>query len=613
MMKAHQFRFIVTLLAGLAMMGTAGAQQWSGIIDPARAIDWSNAGVQGGIPLRTAICATLSPGATAAQVSAAIAACPANQVVFLNAGTYNFSTGLVFNSKSNITLRGAGADKTILNFTGDNSCTGAPSASICMQSADTSWPGGPSNTANWTAGYIRGATVITLSNKTNLSVGSPLILDQLDDSSDTGNIYICGNASCSDDTDGGPSGGQRVNRNQMQVVTVTAINGNQVTISPGLYMNNWRATQSPGAWWATSPISGDGVEDLSINNQNGTAAAAVTIFNCVGCYVKGIRSTYAGRSHVWVWQGAHITVRDSYFYESRSHASQSYGIEPYPASDMLIENNIFQAVTAPITVNAACSGCVISYNFSVDNVYTASTNWFSQQAFMHAGGIDNLLLEGNVGQGLYSDMFHGSHHFVTAFRNRWSGYEVAGGTARTGNAFPVILRPLSRYYNIIGNVLGTQGFHTSYNMVYEIGTGNVNQWTAGDPQVGNTLFRWGNYDVATGTSRFLTSEAPTGISLYANPVPANQTLPASFYLASRPAWWQGSKPWPGIGPDITGGNLANVAGHASSNPAEDCYLNLMGGPASGIGSALTFNANTCYANFATSAPAPPTNLRVLVQ
>src|SRR5262245_50198812 len=99
--------------------GSLSAQPWSGIIDSRRAVDWSTAGVTGGIPNRTTICSTLSPGVSSAQINSALASCPAGQVVLLNAGTYNLSSGI--NLKSNVTLRGAGANRTILNFTGTSS------------------------------------------------------------------------------------------------------------------------------------------------------------------------------------------------------------------------------------------------------------------------------------------------------------------------------------------------------------------------------------------------------------------------------------------------------------------------------------------------------------
>src|SRR5690348_15129100 len=100
-------------LAGADLAGQGGLP-WSGIIDPARATDWSGAGVPGGIPSRATSCATLAPGATADQISQAIAACPSGQVVTLQAGTYALSNGISFDGKSGVTLRGAGADQTKL-------------------------------------------------------------------------------------------------------------------------------------------------------------------------------------------------------------------------------------------------------------------------------------------------------------------------------------------------------------------------------------------------------------------------------------------------------------------------------------------------------------------
>src|SRR5205809_2033485 len=107
----HRVLLLCSLLV-LCLSTPAHAQLWSGIIDPSRAVDWSQAGIPGGIPNRTTICATLNPGATAAQINSALAACPSGQVVFLNAGTYNLSGALSFSGHSNVTLRGAGPDRT---------------------------------------------------------------------------------------------------------------------------------------------------------------------------------------------------------------------------------------------------------------------------------------------------------------------------------------------------------------------------------------------------------------------------------------------------------------------------------------------------------------------
>src|SRR5439155_4846181 len=85
----------------------------------------------------------------------------------------------------------------------------------------------PDHTASWTAGYAQGTTVITPSSATRLSVGSTIWLDQLDDNSDgypnTGDIYICAAAGCSNQGDGGEMA--RPGRAQTVGHRVAAING----------------------------------------------------------------------------------------------------------------------------------------------------------------------------------------------------------------------------------------------------------------------------------------------------------------------------------------------------------------------------------------------------
>ena len=179
----------------------------------------------------------------------------------------------------------------------------------------------------------------------------------------------------------------------------------------------------------------------------------------------------------------------------------------------------------------------------------------------------------------------------------------------------------------MGNVLGQPGVQTAYvgtrsRTIYILGSGNgLNK----DPNVALTALRWGNYDVITGANRFCgnasdtgwsstcghTSEVPVNLSgvqsAYSNPVPSygdtgakQPAMPASFYAHAIPSWWPKGKPWPPIGPDVTGGNIGGLlAGHAYTIPAEDCYLKVMEGNSDGTGGPYGFNERKCY-----SAPAP---------
>jgi hypothetical protein len=62
---------------------------------------------------------------------------------------------------------------------------------------------------------------------------------------------------------------------------------------------------------------------------------------------------------------------------------------------------------------------------------------------------------------------------------------------------------------------------------------------------------------------------------------------------------------------VTGGNIANVAGHANQIPAQVCYSNVMGGPADGSGNVLNFDANSCYNATSAPSPNPPSNFKII--
>jgi len=668
--------FLFVLL--LTIPSSVCAQEWSGIIDPSRAVDWSGAGIPGGIPTRTVQCGpTIAAySGSAATINNAIASCPAGQFVSLGAGTFNLTSGITFGGHNNVTLRGQGANQTVLVFTGAGA--GNYNSVVSMESTGLNENDAPQNVCDWTAGYSAGSSVITLANcgstspatgsLSNLQVGSILILDQLDEATDTGTIWNCATMSvCANTIQGGEArtngtcNGSMCLRSQQQGVIVMAINGAQITISPSLYMPNWRSSQKPQVWFISSPAVGMGLEYLSVDATNSGSSQTVMIANCDQCYVNGIRGIYANRSHVRFLQATRFILQNSYFYENQSHASVSYGAEIMGGWNGLIQNNIFQQDTdSEPSCSGSCSGNVVSYNFDVDNTWTQSGGWMQAGYYQHASGDEFNLWEGNIGPGYNADQVHGTHHFETVFRNYLSGYQTAGcGSAGqstcTAQTIPIQIYSGARYFNVIGNVLGQSGYHNQYwcnasggsgcsgaiTSIFVTGFtnngGNPDTSITGycsspgcaslgdfDPQVGAYLFRWGNWDVVTNAARWCgnssdpgwsttcssTSEVPASIASYANSVPSSTTLPASFYLSGTPAWF-GSVAFPPIGPDVTGGNISGMGGHANMNPAMACYFGLMGGPADGSGGVLSFNANSCYGQ-AGPPPAPPTGLSAVV-
>lgn len=591
----------------------------------------------------------LSSSSTTSQINTAISGCDANHYVELGAGTFSLSGGIQWSAKSHVAVRGQGADQTFLVFSSDSSCHGT-FAVICLDSSDGNYQGGPSNTATWSAGYSAGTTTITLSSVTSLSVGDPIMLDQTDDPSGTDDtsIFVCYSPQFTCSTNGDNGGGPRANRSQQQMVNVASCDGNStvghacssgtnITITPGLVMANWSSGKTPQAWWASTPIFGSGIENVSIDVSTSGGNEGVEVFNCTGCWVKGIRTVGPfDRSAVQIFQSNHITVQDSYFYKTPDSASVNYGVETIPCSDCLVQNNIFEQVQAPYPANGSCTGCVYAYNFDVNNVFTGGT-FQNQSGFPHAVGDEHILYEGNIGSGIYSDNFHGTHHLITIFRNYWNGYQKNEGTFTTSATTPIILGAFSRFYNIIGNVLGNGARHTVYQnavgdthagqKIFDIGFGNN---IPDDSNTVTTLMRWGNYDLVNNAARFVSGEVPSGLSgtqaSFANSVPGDNNLPPSFYYSSQPSWWTSGKAWPAIGPDVNGGNVKYCSGgtytgtyvltsgqcpsgtattlaggRIVSNPAMDCYLNTMSGVPDGTGAVLSFNASTCYT--ASSTPA----------
>jgi hypothetical protein len=617
------------MLAGLS--SSALAQQT--IVAASRSIDWSKAGVSGGIPNRGAICASLDPGVTALQINAAIASCPSGQVVSLSAGTYNLAHGIMFDGQSGVTLRGAGPDATFLVFTGSADCTGKDAA-ICVIG---SFPvDSPTNLASWTAGYAKGSTAITIGMVGGLGilpvVGTVITLDQVKDSTDTGDVFVCdASPACVRESNGFAS-----SYIQQQLVTVTSITGDAtcssgctVGISPGLYMPNWRSSQSPRAWWpgysaaTTLPISGVGIEDLSVDSSRATSAYGITFFGAANSWIRNVRSIRAATEpvlptsykHVLMFRSSRITIRDSYFFGRLG--TDDYGLNQYWASDNLFENNIFQHIPSPM-LDERSQGTVVAYNYSINNLWGEDGTWAQGSYGYHNSGICCTLHEGNDGHGVELENTFAATHFVTMFRNRMTGFE----NAQINQTVPGFVYALSRYISYIGNVLGTGGYHTQYQTapgdpttncarsIYALGLGGNCADGGGavppnDTKVKTTLMRWGNWDVVTNGTRWDSTEVPSSLSPYGNPVPADQNLPPSFYLSAKPSFFV-SDAWPPIGPDVTDGDLPNVGGHAHRIPARICFEDVMHGTY-GDSSARMFNAANCYGG----VPAPPTNLRIV--
>ncbi|HEX4425963.1 MAG TPA: hypothetical protein VH079_11215 [Terriglobales bacterium] len=688
---------------------STGQQLWSGIVSAPRAADWTHAGVMGGIPSGSwSQCgATVAAyKGTAATINNAIASCGSKQYVLLGAGTFTLSSGIDFANRSNVVLRGSGANSTFLVFNSGASVNCNDGAAlVCINSADsTYWV--PNTAYNWTGGYAQGATQVTLSNTSGISNNTIVVLNQCDDgysgstcsgsSIDNGNYFNSSDQYSSSGPTGssynGPDAGNgTAHRFQTEMFPVTNVSSGTVTLATGLKHPNWNSSRTPQAWFFT-PITNAGVENLSIDSSaTSSALYGISVFNSMNVWVRGVRVVKANISPVAFFDSSHFTVQDNYFYEAQS--TDDFGVHLTVTSDGLVQNNIFQQFTGDVVMEGDDDGTVIGYNYAIGNCnYTSSvcSDALGNAYRPHSNGVDFELYEGNVGTNYDADGDHGTHLSQTLFRNFFTGWESCGASNSMNGNGPcgstnqkdfltnsmLLAAFQGRYHNMIGNVLGTPGYHTNYqytttldnHAIFGIGTPVAGGMPPYDGKVLATLFRWGNYDVATNAVRFCggssdtgwsstcgsTSEVPSSLSVFPNAIPTvgdtgagQPALPASFYLSSKPSWF-GSTPWPAIGPEVKGGNVGQCsgnlnasgqfagvpaisssqcsgtslttawAGHVNAIPAMSCFLNTMGGTPDGTGnSALSFNANSCYGGTTTppSNPAPPapTGLAATVQ
>lgn len=636
---------------------------WSGILDTRRAIDWTASGADPTLKAnRSTVCTTLSAPQTTSQINTAINNCAAAHtadaggIVVLNAGTYNLTTGSI-TLKSNVTLRGAGANLTILDFTsGSNYATGAPDSYAVgtigtyntsvfkTQPPDTSggarygagslvanrtaWTGTCVASGNCQSGvYAKGATILYVTaNPLGVSAGSLLYLYQTNDAAPTSGFMLCNASNCS--REGGAS------EAQFQVVKVVSVSGHEITISPGVFMPTWVTAKSPQAYYWNGGIRAAGLENLTVDVGATGPFSAISYGMTQDSWIDGVLVHQTNsRESIGLSGTRGITVRNCYFRDGCTNSggcggtTTAYGFAPWYSSQVLFENNIMDNLSSPLSLDQMNEGHVIAYNYDVGNWTDNPPNIYTGPIF-HENGNLMYLLEGNDFGHLRADDYHGQAGFKTTFRSLLRGM--------TGSSYEDWA--YSRYSAAVGNVVGLAGVSSTYECnapdqpncdgftggaVFRLGYichgGAPCSQLSGlkDGVVKTTLMRWGNWNPITNAVRWCgnsldtgwsttcssTSEIPTTVD-YSNAVPTVETLPASFYLADKPSWF-GSIVYPPIGPDVSGGNVSNTGGHANKIPSRVCYESL--------GAYTDFNAAVCYApSSILNTPSPPVSLHLAI-
>jgi hypothetical protein len=550
----------------------------------------------GGIPVRSTVCAKLTPRGEGQddrpQIQAAINTCPAGQVVQLAAGTFVINSGIVLVNKG-ITLRGAGPGQTTLAKTNGAQPYPAPvpgpRPSPLVLVGPALYGTGNSDTAgvvgstNLTADAVKGTNTVTVESTTGFSAGQIVLLDEASGAGwqtdprppfngvSLGQVWAAPDwrvvwrkhnpRDVHDDFDnatfphtpGGP--GQwfsRLDRPTAEVKQIASISGNTISFTTPFHISYRTSHAAQLSRYGQPHVLNAGVEDLKLIGGD----ADNILFNWAALsWAKNVEST--------VWLGTGFEINSSFRIELRKvYAHDAAWIQPgggayaigmsFGTSEVLIEDSISVRANKVMVARCAGAGSVVGYNYMDMGYINYNGAWIEVGLnASHMVGPHHVLFEGNYGVNADSDSTHGASSYITFFRNHLRGVRAPftnqqGGALvddanQSGNGPKRTAGPqsYSYFFSFVGNVMGAPGKMAGWVYESTFTSSKPGIWMLGwdntpDPQVASTTIRDGNWD-------FLTK------SQHWHNTPGGFAIPNSLYLTSKPAFF-GSNRWPWVDP-----------------------------------------------------------------
>jgi hypothetical protein len=487
------------LLCALLVLLHAKAQ----VLPDSLKVDWSTAGYTGTIPKPARIIYVKNFGAYGDNVhddygaiTNAINSATGARVIYFPSGNYVIKTPLSL--PDNVVLRGVGgAANLVFNLTGGN----------CINVTN------PQTAAftNIESGYTKGSSKLVLANTSGFVVNGMAEIREVNGSWDTqpstSATYSVG-----------------------QVVKVTAVTGNTVTIEPSLHINYTKSLQPQ-----IRPIitkENVGIECLKISRVDptlNTYGYNINFTYAHNCWVTGVESNKSKGAHIFLNTSCNITVSGSYFHDAFSYdgaGTRGYGVLMFAHnSDSKVENCIFRHLRHAMVAENGANGNVFAYNYSLEPYRTEFPTDAGGDMLLHGHYAFANLFEGNIGQTIMIDNTWGaSGPYNTFLRNRAELYGIIVQASSTVS---------SDRQNIIGNEVTHSNF-LSLKGQYSI--------------AGKNEFTYGN-----------------NVNSVIKPGGTNNFADKSYYLQQQPYFWNITAPWAGIG-------IPNKLG-SGTNPARQRYLN----------------------------------------
>jgi hypothetical protein len=548
----------------------------------------------GGVPTRTTVCARVDASAygdgsmeSSGGIQAAVNSCPLGQVVLLSPGTFLTNNYVII--RKGITLRGAGAGKTILRKTNGarmNQWTG-PDAQPNIIIGPERWPGAEGTSQNLTVDGAKGSYSVTVANGGGFAPGQIVLLDELSGASwqpdrlGRGQIWASpdyrvvwqfhnpGNVGDDPLVASTPTGGpaaswfSRRDRVTAEMKQVATVSGKTVTFTTPLHID-YRAAHAAQLTRYTgnsTHVQNAGVEDLT---AIGGSDGAIRFESAAHSWAKAVEVTVWTGEGIAVNNSFGVEVRDSYVHDAAwaQPGGAGYAISLARGSaEALFENNIIMMANKVIVVRSAGAGSVFGYNY-VDDSYINNVGPWIEVGLnaSHMVGSHHVLFEGNYGFNWDSDHTHGNSTYHVVFRNHLSclrspftnpltGKKI-NDTEQTGNGPRRCAGATGYSYwmSFIGNVMGSPGQMKgwTYDVTGANGMRTPAIWLLGwddaspqpyDPATAATAIRHGNFDYLTNTVHW-------------DPNIPDHDIPASLYLPKKPDFFDAGKgyTWPWVDP-----------------------------------------------------------------
>ncbi len=553
----------------------------------------------GGIPVRSTVCATVTPGGgmqdDTARIQAAVNACPAGQVVRLSAGTFLVNGGNYILINKGITLRGAGPGLTTLAKTDGakpfHSEPGAhPSPLVVVGTSLFSTTGDSIDvvgSTNLTADAVKGAYTVTVANSAGFIPGQIVLLDEASgagwrtDPQGRGQIWAAPDwrvvwqkhdpaIPYVDDFEPGAfpatphSAGSwfsRSDRPTSEVKQIASISGSTITFTTPIHISYRSGHAAQLSRYGRPHIKNAGVEDLTLTGGD----AGNLRFNWAALsWARNVESTAWHGEGVAIHSSFRVELREFYIHDAAwaQPGGGGYAISLSAGSaEVLIENGIAVRANKVIVARSAGAGSVVGYNYMDMSYINTNGAWIETGInASHMVGSHHVLFEGNLSHNADSDNTHGNSIFHTFFRNhlrciREPFDNQAGGRiddaaqSSNGPRRCAGLMAYSYWMSFVGNVLGAANRMNGWKFETTFVSGKPGIWMLGwdtvkpyrsDAQVNATMLRHGNFDYLTNTVQW-------------DEEINSRTLPDSLYLSRKPAFFEAGRGyvWPWVDPDGT--------------------------------------------------------------